>query len=112
MRLAGGGFFRGPLAHVDADVAKIAKRVGIYGPIVGGDMAYPLFVGDFSVDEARSEPTFGIDFREVFDLLFRERFQYSVQNRGADRLEIGGLTKRLEEGAIAERKRFYGLPVL
>lgn len=105
------GFFRRTFAHVDADVAKLPKRVRIYGPKVGGNMAYSFFVGDFSVYETGSKPTFGIDFREIFDLLFRERFQHPVQNRSTDQLEIGGFPKRLKKRAIAEGKRFYGFSV-
>ena len=105
------GFFRRPFAHVNADVPDFAKRVRIYRPIVGGNMAYPFFVGDFAVDEARRQPPLRIDLRKVFDILLRERAQHPVQHLRPDRLEFRRFPKRLEKRTVTEREGLYEFPV-
>ena len=106
------GFFRRPFAHVNADVPDFAKRVRIYRPIVGGNMAYPFFVGDFAVDETRRQPAFRIDLRKVFGILHRERAENPVQYLRPDRLEFGRFPKRLEKRTVAEREGLYEFPVV
>lgn len=111
MGFSGSGFIGGTFPHVNADVPYFAKRFRIHRPVVRGNMPDAFFMCDFTVDETRSEPPLGIDFGKVLGILIGNRPQYPVQYSGTYALEGRRFSKRLEQTAITERKRFHDFPV-